>query len=286
MSLAYFPMYPDDFEADTAHLTLAEDGAYNRLLRLCWRTPGCSLPADRAWIYRRMRAASDDDKAVVDTVLDEFFTLRDGRLSNARLTKEWLAGNEAHARRVKAGSKGGKAKTLKANDTGPSNAVAKPKQPEPEPEPDIREEAYASLSSGDDAPADAPTEPKPFDEIAHAVTAYNATAEASGWPTVRILSKARRSALAARLREAGGLAGWEAALSRAQASPHCCGENARGWTANFDFLTRQSSFAKLMEGNYDPRNHAGRTDETRRGSGMVAAFAAVAARRQAADGGR
>ena len=119
---------------------------------------------------------------------------------------------------------------------------------------DTEEEAYASLSSGDDAPADAPTKPKPFDEIARAVTAYNATAEASGWPTVRILSKARRSALAARLREAGGLAGWEAALSKAQASPHCCGENARGWTANFDFLTRQSSFAKLMEGNYDPRH--------------------------------
>ena len=140
------------------------------------------------------------------------------------------------------------------------------------------EEANASLSPAGDARA--------FDEIAHAVTAYNAAAEASGWPTVRILSKARRSALAARLREAGGLAGWEAALSKAQASPHCCGENDRGWTANFDFLTRQSSFAKLMEGNYDNRNHAGRAEEPRRGSGMVATFAAVAARRQAADGGR
>ena len=30
------------------------------------------------------------------------------------------------------------------------------------------------------------------------------------------------------------------------ARPH--GQNDRGWTANFDFLTRQSSFAKLMEG--------------------------------------
>jgi uncharacterized protein YdaU (DUF1376 family) len=31
MSLPYFPMYPTDFEAKTSHLTLAEDGAYNRL---------------------------------------------------------------------------------------------------------------------------------------------------------------------------------------------------------------------------------------------------------------
>jgi uncharacterized protein YdaU (DUF1376 family) len=137
MSLAYFPLYPDDFEADTAHLTLAEDGAYNRLLRLCWRSPGCNIPADRGWVYRRLRALSDDDKAVIDTILDEFFTVADGRLSNARLTKEWLAANEAHERRKNAGKKGGKAKSLKTIETMSSNAIAKPKQPEPEPEPII-----------------------------------------------------------------------------------------------------------------------------------------------------
>ena len=151
MSLAYFPMYPDDYEADTAHLTLAEDGAYSRLLRLCWRTHGCSLPADRAWIYRRMRAASDEEKEVVDIVLGEFFTLRDGRFSNARLMKEWLAGNEAHERRVKAGSKGGKSKALKTNEVTPSNAVAKPKQPEPEPEPEPEEESSVANATDGDA---------------------------------------------------------------------------------------------------------------------------------------
>ena len=144
MSLAYFPMYPDDFEADTAHLTLSEDGAYNRLLRLCWRTPGCSIPADRQWIYRRLRALSDDDRAVIDTVLDEFFVEQEGRFSNARLMKEWLAANEAHDRRKKAGSKGGKNKALKTNETAPSNAQAKPKQPEPEPEPEVREDTNVS----------------------------------------------------------------------------------------------------------------------------------------------
>lgn len=134
MSLAYFPLYPADFEADTAHLTLAEDGAYNRLLRLCWRTPGCSIPNDREWIYRRMRCRSDDDRAVVDSVLDEFFRLREGRLSNARLAKEWLAANTAHARRAQAGAKGGKAKSRKTSASIVSNAVALAKQPEPEPD--------------------------------------------------------------------------------------------------------------------------------------------------------
>jgi uncharacterized protein YdaU (DUF1376 family) len=137
MSLAYFPLYPDDFEADTAHLSLAEDGAFNRLLRLCWRTPGCSVPADRAWVYRRLRAHTEADQAIIETILTEFFREADGRLSNARLTKEWLAANEAHTRRKSAGAKGGKAKALKTNETALSNATAMLKQPEPEPEPEV-----------------------------------------------------------------------------------------------------------------------------------------------------
>jgi len=136
MSLPYFPMYPSDFEAKTSHLSIAEDGAYNRLLRICWMTPGCTLPNDEAWIMRRVRAHSDQDKEAVLTVLAEFFTVKNGRLSNARLSREWVSANEAHIKRVSAGSRGGKAKALNRNDNGSSNVKAKPKQPEPEPEPE------------------------------------------------------------------------------------------------------------------------------------------------------
>lgn len=137
MSLPYFPMFPTDFEAKTSHLTLAEDGAYNRLLRLMWMTPGCSLPDDDAWIMRRMRCTKDEFDAVVLVVIDEFCTRKNGRVSNAKLTKVFKESSEAHEKRVLAGSKGGKAKSLKTNNVTPSNAKAKPKQPEPEPEPDI-----------------------------------------------------------------------------------------------------------------------------------------------------
>lgn len=138
MSLPYFPMYPTDFEADTSHLTMAEDGAYNRLLRLMWMTPGCSLPDDDEWIMRRMRCQSDADRAVVATVLAEFFTRKGGRIINPRLAREFAKSDVAHKRRVSAGSKGGKAKALQTKENAPSNATAMPKQPEPEPEPDIR----------------------------------------------------------------------------------------------------------------------------------------------------
>lgn len=86
MSLAYFPLYPADFEADTSHLTLVEDGAYNRLLRLCWMTPGCSLPDDETWIFRRMRARDDAEKEAIRTVLNEFFKREKARVFNPRLS--------------------------------------------------------------------------------------------------------------------------------------------------------------------------------------------------------
>lgn len=89
MSLPYFPLYPTDFDGKTAHLTLLEDGAYNRLLRLCWKTPGCTMPADEAWVMRRARAHTDEEKAAVRAVLSEFFTVENGRYSSQVLTG-WL----------------------------------------------------------------------------------------------------------------------------------------------------------------------------------------------------
>jgi uncharacterized protein YdaU (DUF1376 family) len=89
MSLAYFPLYPADYEADTSHLTLEEDGAYSRLLRLCWLTPGCSIPDEPEWIMRRMRVDADTYARVVAVVLGEFFKRRRGRLYSP-LIEKWI----------------------------------------------------------------------------------------------------------------------------------------------------------------------------------------------------
>ncbi|MGH3055781.1 MAG: DUF1376 domain-containing protein, partial [Gaiellaceae bacterium] len=47
--LPFLPLWIAKYEAKTSHLSFAEDGAYMRLLRLCWVTPGGTLPADDAW---------------------------------------------------------------------------------------------------------------------------------------------------------------------------------------------------------------------------------------------
>lgn len=138
MSLPYFNLYPTDFEAKTSHLTLEEDGAYNRLLRLCWMMHECSIPDDNAWIMRRMRVDQDTFERVVLVVIGEFFTRTNGRLSNDRMNRELALSTERHSKRVSAGKKGGEAKALKTLAAAPSKAKAMLYQPEPEPEPDIR----------------------------------------------------------------------------------------------------------------------------------------------------
>lgn len=113
---------------------------------------------------------------------------------------------------------------------------ASPQKPEARSQKD--KEAYAS----------------PLDDTAQAVIAYNAAAARSGWPSVQRMTDARRKALRGRLRDCGGLEGWEGALAKAEASDFLCGRTAKPWTAfGFDWMTAPSNFTKIMEGNYDNR---------------------------------
>lgn len=157
MSLPYFPFYPSDFEAKTSHLTLEEDGAYNRLLRLMWMTPGCSLPDDPAWIARRLRVDSATYDRVVAPIISEFFRRARKRIYSPRLSREFERTKVTHELRVSSGKKGGRpAKSLKSDEPDESRAKAGPKQPEPEPEPEERTEAIASDG---DAVADVSADP-------------------------------------------------------------------------------------------------------------------------------
>ena len=276
MSLPYFPMFPSDFEAKTSHLTLAEDGAYNRLLRICWMTLGCTIPTDEAWIMRRVRAHTDADKEAVLAILSEYFTVENGRYSNAKLMWIWREANEAHEKRKNAGSKGGNAKALRTKEKPSSNATAMLKQPEPEPEPDIRlEDTNVSLSVSTDAPL-------PANDISQAVSRYNQAAERAGWPQVQKLTPNRSKQLRARLKDCGGLEGWEDALRRAYASDFCRGRTPKPWTGfGFDWLTKAANFTKLMEGNYDNRSdNPTATGGNAYGNKQSASFASIVARRR------
>lgn len=119
----------------------------------------------------------------------------------------------------------------------------------------IREEGKKDADASFPEPAHLP-----LDDIAEAVHDYNATARQSGWPEVQKMTEPRRRALRARLRDCGGNDGWRSAMVRAAGSDFLCGRvpTARGspFIASFDFLLQQSSFNRLMEGNYDNRQAA------------------------------
>lgn len=67
------------------------------------------------------------------------------------------------------------------------------------------------------------------------------------------LTTPRKSKLRARLKELGGLEGWSGYCQRIRGSPFCCGDNERGWKADFDFALSQEKMTRIIEGKYDGR---------------------------------
>lgn len=118
--LPTLPLFVDDFEAATAHLTFEEDGAYNRLMRLCWRSPGCTIPDDVDWIRRRMRATVDEFDRVIAPILEEFFKRRNGRVFQKRLLEEYHYVLERKRVRKNASKAAVAAKARKRNENGPT----------------------------------------------------------------------------------------------------------------------------------------------------------------------
>lgn len=81
----YYERHLGDFVRDTAHLSMLEDGAYNRLLDRYYATEAGIPDAQK---YRVARAHTKEEKQAVDTVLGEFFFLADGVWTKNRVEKE------------------------------------------------------------------------------------------------------------------------------------------------------------------------------------------------------
>lgn len=86
----FFDLHIGDLDSATAHLSLLEDGAYGRLMRLYYRTER-PIPADLKQACRLVRAVTKPERDAVGQVLEEFFHLEDDGWHNDRCDAEIAA---------------------------------------------------------------------------------------------------------------------------------------------------------------------------------------------------
>ncbi len=72
------------------------------------------------------------------------------------------------------------------------------------------------------------------------------------YPSIRSLSEARKKAIKARL-ITYNIDDFRDLFYKAEASDFLKGKNDRNWSANFDWLIKDASMAKVLDGNYDNR---------------------------------
>lgn len=80
------------------------------------------------------------------------------------------------------------------------------------------------------------------------------------YPKVRALSDARKKTIKARFNNGYTLEDFQEVFEKAEKSSFLKGKNNRGWSATFDWLLKDSNFAKVLDGNYDDKKTEKATD--------------------------
>lgn len=227
----WYPFYPTEFKADTLDFTLAEDGAYRRLIDHYMETRQ-PLPASEAALARIIGVSINDFQAIAERVLSKFS--KDGEVLRHRRCEIELDRQDNMSKKRSEAAKRAAAKRHK-------NKVLQASA----------EQVLSKRLPQDKTGQDSIEIGKPIScEFDDAVSLFNELAEKTKIPRVQKLSSARKSALKKRLGEAGGLDGWRVALEKVAGSAFLRGDKTN-WHASFDWLTKAGNFTKVMEGNYD-----------------------------------
>lgn len=127
MNNPWYAHYPGDYGRDTAHLSLAQHGAYRLLLDHYYST-AAPLPSDVMALHRICRAFDQSERNAVDSVLSEFFDLRADGYHNWRADLELAKRSEIRERLSNAGKKRwrDKPKHEPGSSLSISQAIAKP----------------------------------------------------------------------------------------------------------------------------------------------------------------
>ena len=118
----YYQRHIGDYIRDTSHLSLLEHGVYARLLDLYYLRES---PLPDEGIYRLVGAKDPKEKAAVSAILNEFFTLSDGRWNHGRCDDEIRAATEAVERARQAGKDGAAKRWASKKDRGAIATLSK-----------------------------------------------------------------------------------------------------------------------------------------------------------------
>ena len=100
----YYEHHIGDYQRKTAHLTLAEHGAYSLMLQAFYASER-PLPADRKVLYRLLRAESVIERKAIDSVSAQFWEEKSSGLTNKRAEqvieeyRVWVAKQKANGNR-------------------------------------------------------------------------------------------------------------------------------------------------------------------------------------------
>jgi uncharacterized protein YdaU (DUF1376 family) len=83
----YYPHHIGDYRRDTSHLSLLEHGIYRQLLDTYYLSEQ-PLPTDIAVVCRKVSARSEEEKKLVESILNEFFKLTEAGWIQSRCDRE------------------------------------------------------------------------------------------------------------------------------------------------------------------------------------------------------
>jgi uncharacterized protein YdaU (DUF1376 family) len=95
-----------DYQRDTGHLSLSQDGAYRRMMDHYYSTES-PLPIEKPLLYRICGAMDKAEKESVDYVASKFFVAHDGKLYHQRIDEEISKASEKIANLKANGASGG-----------------------------------------------------------------------------------------------------------------------------------------------------------------------------------
>lgn len=271
--MAEFPALPfwtDAYLGDTAHLTNEEHGVYLRLLMFAWRSPECSLPDDDKRIAI-MVGMTEKKWRAMRPVIVSFWTVENGTWTQKRLTKERDFVRGKSKKNSDSAKARWAAKSLAENKTYNSNAMpshmpntCQTDAPTPTPTPIRNRDTNVSLA----LLAPESELPDRFDDFWQQYPHRNGAkkgkeAARKAWARAIKTRASPDAIIAGAMRYAS-----DRQVTQGYAKDPATWLNGKGWE---DEIEQPHSNSGHVRGGS--------------GGGMVAAFAAVAARRSTRQGG-